>query len=105
MKLFNSFGNIYTNVVFKISNFDFKGWTFLILGVIFLLWAFFGSFYVGGWIFFVGGIADVVRAVQVDPIPAMTVGLGCLKVTLASFFGVCNFLGSALLSRVCFEAA
>ena len=43
--------------------------------------------YVGGWIFFVGGIVDVIAQVQAPEISAVSIAVGIAKIVFAGFIG------------------
>lgn len=44
--------------------------------------------YVGGWVLFVGGIVQVLEALQATPIEAVGVAVGILRVVVATAVGV-----------------
>ena len=59
-----------------------------ILGLLIIVASVLGGLYVGGWIFFVGGIVEVIEAIKATPVEAIGVAVGILKVVLASTVGV-----------------
>lgn len=71
------------------------GLLMIVTGIIF-------GFYVGGWIFFIGGIVDLIAAVRGDVLVPMDVAIGVAKIFFAGaagvFSGLClSFPGYALL--------
>ncbi len=59
-----------------------------VLGVIIMLLGLAFGIYAGFWWAFIGGIIDVVNAVQATPVSGMGIALGVAKVVFASAIGV-----------------
>ncbi|MFW6120573.1 MAG: hypothetical protein ACOC80_06690 [Petrotogales bacterium] len=49
------------------------------------------ALYVGGWVMFVGGIVQIVEAIQCDPVNAIGIALGILRWAAAGTVGVICF--------------
>lgn len=47
--------------------------------------------YVGGWWAFVGGVMQIIAALQVVPVSAVGIGVGLLKVVSAGALGILTF--------------
>ena len=56
------------------------GLLMIVVGVVF-------GFYVGGWIFFVGGIVDLIASVRADVFVPMDVAIGVAKIFFAGVAG------------------
>ena len=70
-----------------------------LIGTLIILLSIVGALYLGGWVMFIGGIADIVDAIQKDPVEGVDIGVGILKIIFASFVGavvffVFSFVGS-----------
>lgn len=59
--------------------------------------------YVGGWIFFVGGIVDVVRVVRADTLDEAALAWGVAKIALSGFIGFLSGLIPFVLGEMLFE--
>lgn len=67
------------------------GWVLMILSVL-------GGLYLGVWLCFIGGIVQVIEAVEVDPVNAIGIAFGILRVMVAIpagwiFFLVVGWIG------------
>ena len=76
----------------------------VILGIGLIVFGIVFGLYVGVWVMFIGGIIQVVDAVQIHPVPAMHLGLGILRIVSASFVGIisafaCIIPGVTLLKK------
>ena len=60
---------------------------YTILGLAIIIASIALGVYVGGWVFFIGGIVQVVEAFKATPIEALDVAFGLLKVVLAATVG------------------
>ena len=72
-------------------------------GLLLILASIVVGLYVGVWFCFVGGIVQIIAAVQLTPINALTVAWGVAKVIFSGVCGVISFVilftpGMALLS-------
>lgn len=67
-----------------------------LIGILIIIASIAFGLYVGLWVFFIGGIVEVVEAFKATPVEAMGVALGLLKVVLASTVGsAVAFMGAA----------
>jgi len=57
----------------------------IILGFILILLGIFLGLYIGLWVMLIGGIVQIINAVQVHPVNALGVAIG-----------ICRFLGAAI---------
>lgn len=59
--------------------------------------------YVGLWVMFIGGAMSILTAIELGTITSTLVGIGILKMALASFvgyiiFAICYFIGVLILN-------
>ena len=66
----------------------------LLLGILLVLAGIAAGLYVGVWFCFIGGIVAVVEAFKCDPVEAMGVALGVLRVVSS---GLCGWLSCLCL--------
>lgn len=71
-----------------------KGRSAIICGCLLCLAGIGLGLYVGAWVCFVGGIKQIVFAVQQHPIPPTMVAVGVLKIL---FTGFCGWISAAVL--------
>ena len=50
-----------------------------IIGLLIIVISVLGGLYVGGWIFFVGGIVEVIEAIKATPVEAVGIAVGILQ--------------------------
>lgn len=62
-----------------------------LIGALILLAGIGFGLYVGGWILFIGGIAQIIAALQVVPVVGTTIGIGIFKIVIASTIGMIIF--------------
>ena len=58
-----------------------------IIGLLIIVISVLGGLYVGEWIFFVGGIVEVIEAIKATPVEAVGIAVGILKVVVAGVAG------------------
>lgn len=58
-----------------------------IFGLLLILTGIVLGFYVGVWLFFVGGIIQIIEAIRAEHLITMDVAIGIAKVMFASFCG------------------
>lgn len=64
-----------------------------VIGIILILAGILLGIYVGGWLFFIGGIVQIIEQIQSTPVDAYAVAFGILKIILASAaFWICTLL-------------
>lgn len=74
-----------------------------ILGIVLIIGGGFLALYIGGWVFFVGGIVDVIEQIRAPELEAVAVAVGIAKVIFAGFTGVAIFVVSLLIGLFLFN--
>lgn len=59
-----------------------------IIGFIIIVASILFGVFVGGWVFFIGGIVQVVESLKATPVEAVGVAVGILRVVVASTVGM-----------------
>lgn len=73
-----------------------------VAGIVLIILGIVLGVYLGVWVFFIGGIVDVVNAFKADSFPALAFAIGVAKILLAQAVGMitfatCGFIGSRML--------
>ena len=66
-----------------------------VLGILMILGAVVFGVYAGLWWAFIGGIVQIVEAVKADPVSAMDIALGIVRVVFAGAIGGFSFFALA----------
>lgn len=59
-----------------------------ILGLLIIIASIIGGVYIGVWVCFIGGIVDVITALQASPIDALGIAWGIFKFLIAGVAGM-----------------
>lgn len=62
-----------------------------IIGVIMIIAGIIFGLYVGGWLFLVGGIVDLIEAIKATSTDAMEIAIGIVKILCAKLVGGLSF--------------
>lgn len=57
------------------------------IGILLILAGVVAGVYVGLWLMFIGGIVQIVDAVQASPVSGMDIGVGIVRIVFAGFTG------------------
>jgi uncharacterized membrane protein len=60
----------------------------ILFGLLIIIASVLGGIYIGVWVCFIGGIVDVITALQASPIDALGIAWGIFKFLIASVAGV-----------------
>ena len=93
------------NIINTLKTFDYRGWTFLIVGILLIIGSVLGGLYVTFFVCIGGGIIDIVHGVQANPMEAGKIAFGVVKFMIASISGVMTFLVGMFFTKFFIDKA
>jgi len=71
------------------------------IGIVVLAGGIISGLYFGIWVFFIGGVAQIIAAFQHNPIIGIDVGIGAVKILFAgTVAGLCFFVGGIIAKNI-----
>lgn len=93
------------NIINTLKTFDYRGWTFLIVGILLMICAVLGGLYVTFVVCIAGGIIDIVHGIQANPMEAGKIAFGAVKFMGSTIAGVITFITGLFFSKVFIDKA